>query len=223
MSFFRRFVSIFVSPNRVFEDIRESKVSWWQPWIMVSVLVLVATWLLLPLQAVLLENNPDVGDPEKAAAMMKVALYVQMVVTPIVVLAASLIVTAISYVVVTLLSKAATFKKYFTLVMFADVVASVGYLASALILRARGFENVTGPADAKAGLSLRFLAPEAGPVVSGLLGSIEFFTVWAWALVILGLRRMFGLGLGAAIGCIVPLWLIYTVLVIVGEFMQGAR
>lgn len=221
MSFFRHFVSIFVSPGRVFDDIREAKVSWWQPWLMVSILVMIATWLLLPVQAAMIEANPELGGGENAAAMMKAAQIFQVLIAPVMVLIVTVILAAVSYVMVTLMSREATFKKYFTLILFADVVASLGFLATVLILRARGLDQITTPDDLKVGLSLRPLAPGAGPVVGGLLGSIEFFAVWGFALIAMGLRRVFGLGLGAAIACCIPLWVLYTGFTIVGEMFNG--
>ena len=96
MSFFGYFVSIFVSPNRVFDDIRDSKVGWWKPWLMVSVVVVIATYLMLPVQAALIAASPDVGNAENAAAMIKATQLVQVVVAPVMVLIVSVIVTAIS-------------------------------------------------------------------------------------------------------------------------------
>ncbi|HEX6791317.1 MAG TPA: YIP1 family protein [Candidatus Krumholzibacteria bacterium] len=220
MSFFRRFGAIFFSPYQVFDDIRDARVSWWQPWLMVSVLMMVATALSLPAQTALLENNPDLAGAENAAKMVKITQYVQLALSPVLVLLFAVIMTAVSYVVVTLVSKEATFKKYFTLILFTDVVAIVGYVVTSILLRARGFDQIASPEDMKVGLSLRLLAPDASPVVKGLLGGVEFFAVWGFTLAVLGLRRVFGLALGAAIACSIPLWLIYMALAVVGELMQ---
>ena len=226
MSIFRNFTAIFVSPNKVFDQIREAQVGWWQPWLIVSVIMVIATVLMLPIQSAMIESNPELmagGNADNAESMMKIAQIVQVVMSPVIVLVAALIVTAISYVMVTLMSKEATFKKYFTLILFADVVASVGFIATILILRARGIDTISSPEDMKAGLSLRMLAPDAGPVVSGILGSVEFFAIWGFALIAAGLRRMFGFSLGAAIACCIPLWLMYTLFTVVGEIFQGRQ
>lgn len=223
MSFFRRFGAIFFSPYQVFDDIRESRANWWQPWLMLSILIVVATILTLPAQMVALQNNPAIEDPEKAEAMVRATQWVQVVVAPIMVLIFTAIVTALSYIVVTLTSKEATFKKYFTLILFTDVVTSLGYLAGALILRARGIDTIQSTEDMKVGLSLRMLAPDASPVVRALLGSIEFFAIWGFTLVVLGVRRIFGLALGAALAASIPLWLFYLAFAVVGELLQKGR
>lgn len=222
MSIFRYFIAIFVSPYKVFDAIRESKVSWWQPWLMVSVIMVIATWLMLPIQAALIEATPELAG-EMDSTAMKISQIVQVVVVPVIVLIAALIVTAISYVMVTLMSKEATFKKYFTLILFADVIASIGFIATILILRARGLDQVASPEDLKAGLSLRPLVPDAGPVLGGILGSVEFFAIWGFTLIVLGLRRLFGFSLGAAIACCIPLWVMYTLFTVVGEVFQASQ
>ncbi|HET6349004.1 MAG TPA: YIP1 family protein [Candidatus Krumholzibacteria bacterium] len=220
MSFFRRFLWIFVSPNRVFDDIRDSKANWWQPWVMVSALTLVATALMIPMQRVLLEMNPKFSGAqvEKQMAMVSVS---QMVMAPVMVLFVTLIVCGLTYVIVTVMSREATFKKYFTLILFTSVVSALGYLATALLLRARGMDTITSPEDLHASLSLRVLAPEGSAVLKGLLGSIEFFSIWGLVLIAAGLRRTFGMRLGQALACVIPLWLLYAVFTVLGEMFAN--
>lgn len=221
MSFFRRFAWIFAAPQRVYDDIRESRVSWWQPWLMVSLLFVISTWLMLPVQRVLLENNPKLAG-ENIDAQMKITQIFQMVMAPALVLVGALIAAGISYVLVTLQSKAATFKTYFTLILFADVVAVSGYAATALFLRLHGVDNITSPDDLSTPFSLRVLAPEAGSVLKGLLGSIDFFAIWGLTLVAMGLRRIYGFTMAAAIGCVLPLWFLYAAFAILGEMFGMA-
>jgi len=37
----------------------------------------------------------------------------------------------------------------------------------------------------------------------------------------MGLRRVFGLSLGAAIACVIPVWLLYATMSILGEMFGG--
>ena len=218
MSFLRRFISIFVAPTQVFDDIKESRVGWWQPWLMVAVLMIIGTWLMLPMQRVLMEMNPKFSSGADVEKQMKAMQGFQLVIAPGMGLIICFFVAGISYVMVTLQSKEATFKKYFTLVLFANVIFSLGYVVSTVLLRARGTENISSPEDMHASLSLRLLAPsEAGALIKGILGSVEFFAIWGLSVIAAGLRRMFGLRLGQAIGCVVPLWVLYAIMSVVGE------
>jgi hypothetical protein len=147
--------------------------------------------------------------------------YVQLIIAPAGVLILAFVLAGLSYVVVTLASKAATFKQYLTLMLFTDVVGVVGYLITTTIVRLRGVENITVPDDARFSLSLRMLAPENSAALKGLFGSIEFFAIWGFVLIVMGLRRIFGLSLGAAIACVIPVWLLYAVMGILGETFGG--
>jgi hypothetical protein len=79
------------------------------------------------------------------------------------------------------------------------------------------------PGDAQFSLSLRVLAPEDSAALKGLLGTFEFFAIWGFILLVMGLRRIFGMSLGAAIACLIPVWLISAALAIVGELFGGMR
>jgi hypothetical protein len=217
--FFRRFLWIYVSPTRVFDDIRDSKVGWWQPWLWVSILFVVGSVLMVPAQRAVMELNPKMTPEmmEKAAPFM----YAPLVLAPAMALIVALLAAGVSYVFVTMQSKEATFKKYFTLILFTNLIYSLGYVITAVILRARGVDNITSPEDVKISLSLRLFAPEANAVVRGLLSSIEFFSIWGLALVAVGLKRIFNLRTGQAIACVIPLWLIYAVMSVLGEVFSN--
>jgi len=139
--------------------------------------------------------------------------------------AMALIMTALSagitYVLVTLMSREATFKKYFTLLFFANIVFSVGYLLTIILLRIRGVDAITSPEDMHLSLSLRVLAPEGNTFLKGFLGSIEFFSLWGLALVFVGLKHIFAMRTGQALGVVIPLWVIYAVISIVSEIFAG--
>jgi hypothetical protein len=211
--FFSRFVSIFVSPTRVFDDIRDAKVGWWQPWLMVSVLFVIGSFLMIPAnQAVMaLKMTPEMIERAKPFA------YLPLIIMPAMLLIVALLASGVSYPVVTMQSKEATYKKFFTLVLFTNLIFSLGYLITAIMVRVKGVDSIQSPEDLKLSFSLRMLATDASPVVRGLLGSIEFFSLWGLALVVVGLKRMFNLRTGQAIACVIPMWIIYVILSIVGE------
>jgi hypothetical protein len=209
---FRRFFQIYTSPTKVFDDIRDSKVSWWQPWLLASILLIIAGWLAIPVtRAVMLLN------PKMTPEMAQKGPYFQLVVGPAFLLIFGLIAAGVSYVVVTLQSKEATFKKHFTLILFTQLIFLLGNVIVAAILRARGTGNITSPEDAHLSFSLRMLAPEANAVVRGLLATFDFFSLWGLVLTALGLKRIFNMRTGQAIACIIPLWLIYAVISILQE------
>lgn len=225
MNVLQRFAWIFVSPARVFDDIRENRTGWVPAFLVVAVIYLAVTWIGFPIQRALIELNPTRLSAEELArqveTMDRFGLVSQMVFAPAIVLITALVVSGISYVLVTILSRESSFKQYFTLGMYTGIVPAAGYLLTTSLVRLRGVENIVEPDDARFSLSLRALAPEGGAALAGLLGSVEFFAVWGFILLALGLKRVFNMTTGAAVACLVPVWLIYAALAIIGEILGG--
>lgn len=213
--FFQRFFQTYVSPTKIFDDIRESRVGWWQPWVWVSILFLIGGALTIPAQHAVMMMNPKMT-PEMGEKMGNVA-YFQLIFAPAMVLIIGFLAAGISYPVVTLQSKEATFKKYFTLILFSNLIYALGYVIACVIIRMKGVDNISSPDDLRVSFSLRMLAPDASALVKGLLSSIEFFSIWGLIIVFLGLKRIFNLRTGQAVACVIPLWILYAALAVMGE------
>ncbi len=224
MTIVTRFTSMLMSPGRVFDDIRDGRVGWLQPWIIISVLYMVVTFLGLPIQVALLEINPQNLPADAIDQQIRVAEsfgWIWVLLTPLGVMLIQLIVAGVSYILVTVLSQRATFRQYLSLSFFTGVPAMLGQLLSIGILRFRGLDRIMGPEDARMSFSLRTLAPPDSALLKGLFGSVEFFTVWSMVLLALGLQRVFGMSRGQAIAVLIPIWLIYVVMLVLGEAFGG--
>ena len=225
MTIATRFVSMLTAPARVFDDIREGRVGWVQPWIIISVLYMIVTLLGLPVQIALMELNPknlpaDMLDQQIRLMQMPLGL-IWVALTPVGVLLIQMIVAGLTYLLVTILSQRATFKQYLSLSFFTGIPAMLGQLLSVAILRARGLERIMGPEDARMSFSLRALAPPDSAVLKGVFGGFEFFTIWSLVLLGLGLQRVFGMSRAQAVAVLLPLWLIYVGMLILGEAFGG--
>jgi hypothetical protein len=222
MDFLKRLVWIFVSPNRVFDDIRERRVSWWQPWFVVSLFYMVITWMSLPIQTALAELNPELTTEQIDQQVQFTEQFglIFVALSPVGALLFTLLVAGLSYIAVTIASRAATFKQYLTLIFFAGIVGVIGSLVSTVMVRARGLENITGPVDAQMTLSLRTLAPD-NAVLRGVLGSFEFFAIWSLVLVVMGLMRIFGMSRAQSIMVAVVLWIISAIGLVLNEVFTG--
>ncbi len=222
MDFLKRLVWIFTSPDRVFDDIRERRVNWVQPWLLSSLTYAIITWIAMPIQRAVLEVHPDLTTEQidQQLELMDNFGFMWIVLAPAGALVITLVIAGLSYIAVTLASRAATFKQYLTLSFFTGIVGMMGQLISAVIIRVRGIENITGPEDAQMALSLRALAPD-NAAVRGLFGSIEFFAIWSLVLVVMGLTRIFGMSRGQSVAVAVVLWILYAGMMIIGEALGG--
>ncbi len=224
MNVYKRLVSIVVSPSQVFDDIRDGHANWIQPWIAVSLIGMLISYLSMPVQRAVLELNVA-GLPsdklDQQIALMGKMLVFSLILTPAVVLLVTGVVAGISYIVLATVSQRANFKQYFTLAMFSGVISVIGPLLSTAVIRLRGIDRIIDMEDAKFSLSLRPLAPPDSVVLKGLFGSFEFFTIWSSVLLVMGMMRIFGLSRGKAIAVLVPVWILYVGLLILGEKFGG--
>ncbi len=222
MDFLKRLIWIFVSPNRVFDDIRERRVSWVQPWILASFVYALIMWLAMPIQIAVLDVQPNLTTEQidQQVDLMQRFGFMWIVMAPAGILLITLAMAGLSYVAVTIASRAATFKQYFTLCLYTGIVGMMGQLVSTIITRARGLERIAVPEDGQASLSLRLLAPDS-PVARGVFSSIEFFALWSLVLLVMGLCRIFGMSRGHAIAIAVVLWILSASLLVLSEVFAG--
>lgn len=225
MSFLNRFVYIFTSPGRVFEDVSEGRSSWWEPWIYQSVIYVVAGFLSLPIQRKVAALNPRDLPPEQLKEQLELMArfaWVQIVATPPLLLLLGLVLAGITYVLVTILSSQATFKKYFTLTLYASVIGALSLLVSNLVVRWRGIDSIRTVHDAQVTLGLGFLAPEGSDVLFAVLSTVNVFTVWSLWVLALGLMYVFGMSRNAAVIAVIPWWLISVLFSVFGAAFGGA-
>ncbi|MCI0451531.1 MAG: YIP1 family protein [Candidatus Latescibacteria bacterium] len=222
MDFLKRLVWIFTSPGRVFDDIREHRVAWVQPWLLSSAIYAFITWIAMPIQRAVLEVHPDLTTEqlEQQLEVMDKFGFMWVILAPAGALVITFVMAGLSYIAVTLASRAANFKQYLTLSFFTGIVGMMGQLVSAVIIRGRGLESIAGPEDAQMALSLRALAPD-NAAMRGLFGSFEFFAIWSLVLVVMGLMRIFGMSRGQSIAVAVVLWALYAGMMIIAEAFGG--
>jgi hypothetical protein len=224
MTALSRFWAILAAPNRVFDDIREGRVGWKQPWLLVSIPYMVVTYLSQPIQRVLIElnsRNLTTEQLDKQLEIMDKLGFMWVLMAPIGVLVVTLIMAGLSYMLVTMMSQSATFKQYLSLSLFTGIIGIVGQLIAVIILRMRGIEQIMSADDARISFSLRALAPADNPLMRGLFGSVEFFTIWGFVILVLGLMRIVGMRRTQAIMVLIPIWIIYVGMLVAGEVFGG--
>jgi hypothetical protein len=224
MDFINRFLWIFSAPVKVFDHIAENKVSWWQPWIWLSIISAVTAFLSAPAQRVVVELNPGNMPAEqlqRQLEMMDKYGNIQLIAIPIVVLVIALIVGGLSYILVSILSEKANFKKFFTIYFYGGIVASLAGVIGAIMVKMKGLETIRAPEDAQFSISLGFLAPPDGLLIKSILSGIEFFSIWALVIIAMGLMRVFDMPRKHAIYCVIPMWVLGVILILVNNLVTG--
>ncbi len=225
MGFFNRFVWIFVSPSKVFADIKEGKASWWQAWVWLSVIYLIVGYFSKPVQLAVMELNPSdlpLDQLDKQLEIMEGwGYWAQLAATPVILLVVALIVVGLSYILVSILADRASFKQYFSLNMYAGIVASLATVMTTLVIRMKGMDAIQTVADAKFSIGLAFLAPEEGALARALFSSVDVFSIWSYVLIVMGLMYVFEMARRQAIYCIIPLWLLQVLFLLIAEVTGG--
>jgi hypothetical protein len=222
MSLVNRLVWIFVSPARVFAEIREGNARWWQPWIWQSVIYLIAGYLSLPIQRAVMELNVNDLSPDDLAKQLEFMDrfgVLQILATPVLLLLFSLALAGITYVLVTILSSKANFRQYFTITLYASIIGALSMLVSTVVVRMRGVETIRVPEDAQVSLGLGFLVPEG--MWHAVLNSVEVFAVWSLILIGMGLMHVFDMTRKQAVACVIPWWVIIALFAIMGQAFGG--
>lgn len=226
MGFFNRFQWIFVSPSKVFDDIADGKATWWQPWVWVSLIYMVAGYFSMPIQRAVLDMNPSNLPAEQLdkqiEAFEKFGIF-QLLATPVLFLVIGLIVAGLGYILVSILSERANFKKFFTIYFYGGIIAALATVVSVLAVRMKGVETLRVPEDAQFSIGLSFMAPTDGVVLKSILSGIEFFSIWCLVVIAMGLMHVFGMRRNPAIYCVIPLWLMGVLLLMLNNLVSGAN
>lgn len=221
LGFLSRGFSIFHSPGRVFEDI-DRGAPWWQPWVWASLVNIAIGYALFPIQMHLYRLNPG-GLPEDQVARMienmqsfplkPIGIIIG---APVTVLFVALAFAAISYVAVSVLSERADFKKHLTIYLYASIVAWVGVLFSNMVVRWNGIENIRSARDAIVSFGPAAFVPEGHRIGYAVLSTLDAFSIWFYVLMGLGVIRVFRLSRWSAVLVVVPVWLLYVLIALIG-------
>jgi hypothetical protein len=223
--FFERLGWIFYAPSRVFEDIETGAVTWWQPWIWVGLLNMMAAYIFLPIHRLMMEMNFQELPEETLYKMLdywSIIAAFEVISAPIAVMLVALVTGAIGYILISILTTHSSFKKFFTLYLYASIVGSIGGLLSVLVVRfTKGLETIRAPEDAAFSIGLSFLAPLENKLLEALCKSIDLFAIWALVIIALGLMHVFKLTRNQAILCVIPFWLI-SIVMLMFKWLTGA-
>lgn len=220
MMFFSRAVWLFSSPRRLVEHIREDRTAWWQPWVWLSLLYVVVDYFALPVRIAIMQTNPNdlsLSELDTQIAYMERYGELQLLGTPVALLFVGLIVCGITYVIVSLFSERATFKRYFTITLYSSVIAGMAHVISTAIVRARGIDSIRTAEDATFELSLRFAAPDDSPLLQALFSSVDLFGIWALVFLATALVGVFDMTPRQAVISVVPWWLLTVLVTLLGQ------
>jgi hypothetical protein len=212
-------IDIFIDPVKVFKRIKAG-LPWWQPFIVVAVVIGVISYFQIPINRQLLllnERGLSAEQLEQQLNIMGKFAIVGVIVAPIVVLLVYLILAALSNVAANLVSGKSSFKKMLSLLSFTAFVGLIEQGLKMLILHMRGIENITSRDDLySVSFSLtRFI--ESDGILRAVLESFSIFQIWFLILFTIGISVIYEIDTKKAIVPTVVVW----VLGVLGIMLQG--
>lgn len=181
-----RIIAVFVSPGRLFEQLRDRPV--WGATMVLLVVLNVIMMFLLPAELFEAQIRQSVADAgmgeEEIAVAVTVGRYAGIAMAGVMGAVGSFIVgTVLFFVFATMLGDKGRFRQYLSVVVHALVVSSVGALAQVPLKRSAG--------DMELVLSLGTFAPflDEGFLLS-FLSAIGLFGIWCAMLMAIGITRI---------------------------------
>jgi len=208
--FFASVLDIFVDPNKVFGRI-DRGLKWWKPFVLIAVIMLIITWLNIPVQKHIVSlNERGINEEQLEMALENVDRFsiVGVILAPIGVLVVYLVVAFIVNLGANLLSGVSDYRKSLSLVSFAGLISVVEQILMTLINRLRGVENISSTQEAREPISLAALFPDLGGFWEVFLESLSVFSIWYYIILGLGISAIFRVDIKKSFIPVVILWII---------------
>jgi hypothetical protein len=221
--FLASIVDIFADPFKVFARI-DAGLTWWKPFVFVSVVMMITSYLLLPLQRKVMElNMRNLSEEQLQKAVEGYGKWAPLglITVPIALIIIYLIVSGVMHLVVNIMSSRSSFKKTLSLISFCGIITIVEQIIVAVVLRMRGPESIESAADMKFSLSLAPLVGEGKGLLAAVLQSLSIFQIWYYVVLVLGIAAIFKISRKAAIIPVLPIWIISIIVIWIGGKFGG--
>ena len=221
--FFQSIVDVFVDPYKVFGRI-DAGLSWWKPFILVAVVVMIISYVTLPLQRKLMElrmQNLGEEQVQNAAEQFGKWAPIGLVMVPITLIIVYLVYAAIAHLVINIMSTRSSFKKTLCLTVFCSVITIVEQIIGTIVVMMRGPESIESAADIRFTLSLAPLVGEGKGLLSAVLQSLSIFQIWYYVVLTLGIAAIFKMSRKAAIIPVLLIWIIGVIFILIGGKIGG--
>ena len=215
-TFLSRFVWVFTSPKNLYAAV-DNGVHWWEPLVWLSLINMVTAYISMPIQTQLVRLNPENVPPEQLAQrldMVEKMWLAGMISTPVQFFVAGLIMAGISYLVLSVLSEHANFKKHLSLVLYVLCIVSIGLLMSTMVTLTKGVENIRGIEDTAASFGPEILVSSPNRVLSPILSTFDLFYIWLYVVFTFGVVHVFRVPPRSALMVTVSVWLLFVLIAV---------
>lgn len=216
---FERIIGVLFSPGETFRDIAR-RPSFIVPLLLIVILGFVSTALTLPkfdyesfLQQqadVMKKKNPNFRDSdlEGMTPMLTASVKVMSWLGPLLIVLWWVIIAAILMLGTKIMGGRGTFKQAFAATVHAWIPMTIfGIILTIVIVMRGSFDPLSAATLVKSNPAF-LVDMKAQPVLFAILSSLDIFTIWFVALLVIGFSELSGLSRGKTAAVVVGLWVV---------------
>ncbi|MDR3093352.1 MAG: YIP1 family protein [Bacteroidales bacterium] len=211
---------ILYQPEKAFGNIG-AKPSWGVDCVIISVVLIVISYFLFPVQDRIMELSLHTLTPEQREAMKSMSAvttitrYVTLALVPLSLLFSSLVTAALVYAGTSICKGKKVFKELFALSIAAYMIKAIGgYVNTVVLVLIKGVESMQHPLDVSpTGLNALFDIKNTGVFLYSFLSSITFFEIWFVVVMIFGISRLAGINAKKSAVIVITIWLLTTLVI----------
>jgi len=228
---FQRIIGVLFSPDSTFASIAR-RPDWVVPLVLLLIISLAAGIIMAPrvdfasATREAMEQNKNIPQ-ERIESTVKMTASIAKVTTylsPVLSLIGLLIISGVLLLAFRLFGGEGDFKQAFSVTCYSSIPTIIKSVVTLIIVVARGGMI---PAQTLATLvrsNLGFLADmKTNPMAFALLSSIDIFSIWFLALLIIGFAYVSRLSKAKSAVIIISLWIVVTLIKLIGPAMQSLR
>lgn len=190
---FRRIGLLIGAPTQLFEEIK-AKPDWLIAFVIAAVIAVVGAMLILPhsAQVARVSLPPDAPAQQVQAVEKMIGLqaYINPISTVVIFMIRALILAGLWTGLAVMLTSVGSFKQFFSSACYLSIPVALGSLANSAIVWLRGVDSVNTQMDMFQPLGLNLLWHDAPNWAYVLLGTINVFEIWIFALTMIAVRTL---------------------------------
>jgi len=202
----------------------KAKLAWLWPLIVVSVVFMVVGYLLQPYslqvaEARIAQQNVPAENMERARSISRTIIQVTVFAVPVFVALFTMLGAWLVAITGSIMGLRAKFRDIFSLMMGCSLISCLQYIATYVVLRAKG-DEVTSQEQMMPPFGLDIFIPAHG-VLLAILNFFSIFQIWYLVIFALALAALSGSTKGKAFVAITPAWLVPLIFRMIGAAFSG--
>jgi hypothetical protein len=202
----------------------KARLFWLWPLLITTIVFIVVGYLMLPYtlqlgEARLAQQSVPPERLENARSMTRIITQVFVYVIPVFIVLFTMLGAWLVGVTGSIFGVRAKFRDIFSIMMACSLIGSLQYIATYIVLRAKG-DEITSQEQLTPAFGLDIFIPAHGALLA-LLNFFSIFEIWSMVILAFALASLSGSSKGKAFAAITPAWLIPLIFKIIGSLFSG--